>query len=109
MRAKRRLLRSEAHGANDSLHFRFVDHLLAHLCRTLQMSHGHGWRDSCAAGGVTDMAVGSGDWFGLLALIAYFCHAIAPKHCYAIDVVNHLVDLQLWSFEQESIKLERVG
>jgi hypothetical protein len=29
------------------------------------MSHGQGWRDSCAAGGVTDMTVGSGDWFGL--------------------------------------------
>jgi hypothetical protein len=28
--------------------------------RTLEMSHAYGRRDSCAAGGVTDMAVGSG-------------------------------------------------
>jgi hypothetical protein len=35
------------------------------------MSHGYGWRDSCAAGGVTDMAVGSGGWFGLFKRIAF--------------------------------------
>src|SRR5437762_2161545 len=29
-------------------------------CLTSKMSHGYGWRGSCAAGDVTDMAVGSG-------------------------------------------------
>src|SRR5690242_9473851 len=33
---------------------------------TFQVSHGYGWRGSCAAGGVTAMAVGSDDWLGIL-------------------------------------------
>jgi len=45
------------------------------LCRTLKMSHGYGWRGSCAAGGVTDMAVGSGVWLGLFSL-APICASI---------------------------------
>jgi len=35
------------------------------LCLTIQMSHDYGWRDSCAAGGVTAMVVGSGALLGV--------------------------------------------
>ena len=32
------------------------------------MSHDYGWRDACAAGGVTDMVVGSSAWLGSVVL-----------------------------------------
>jgi len=28
------------------------------------VSHGESWRDTCAARGVTDLAIGSSDWLG---------------------------------------------
>src|SRR5438552_2836124 len=45
------------------------------------MSHDYGWRDSCAAGGVTAMVVGSGAllgfWFGEVGR-SLMC--VPPKH-----------------------------
>jgi len=29
------------------------------------VSHGESWRDTCAARGVTDLAIGSSDWLGI--------------------------------------------
>src|SRR5437762_3236902 len=51
------------------------------FCLTSKMSHDYGRRDSCAAGGVTDMVVGSGALLGVLRS--------TPE---ALDVCEHIVD-----------------
>ena len=44
---------------------RFVAPQTSKDCPTSKMSHDYGWRGSCAAGGVTDMVVGSGALLGI--------------------------------------------
>ena len=48
------------------------------LCLTSKMSHGYGWRGSCAAGDVTDMAVGSGALLGRLVRFRKNAHFEVP-------------------------------
>jgi hypothetical protein len=76
------------------------------------MSHGYGWRDSCAAGGVTDMAVGSGDWLALSNLIDNFA---VSRYIFSanLEVPRHTIDAKevqagreedpttVWIFEPE--------
>ena len=43
------------------------------------MSRAYGWRASCPAGGVTDVGVGSGAWFGSVFCIRATCCSFNPR------------------------------
>src|SRR5215831_3279058 len=52
------------------------------FCPTSKMSHDYGWRDSCAAGGVTDMVVGSGALLGFSVFKGIFSGHVSPDQTF---------------------------